>query len=141
MMIFAIVIGQVEITPANYPQFTESLHWAFVLFTVMCLAGIFFSLARGKTERARGWWRDRVPPFLLSPMTFRQKPENLFLWITMVPRLRAPPGHGGARELFAIFGHGICLSAGALSVFIVFLVPCPPRGRPFGGGGSHRMRD
>jgi EmrB/QacA subfamily drug resistance transporter len=48
MMIFAIVIGQVEITPANYPQFTQSLHWAFVLFTVMCLVGIFFSLARGK---------------------------------------------------------------------------------------------
>ena len=50
MMIFAIVIGQVEITPANYPQFTESLHWSFVLFTVMCLAGIFFSLARGKRQ-------------------------------------------------------------------------------------------
>jgi EmrB/QacA subfamily drug resistance transporter len=50
MMIFAIVIGQVEITPTNYPQFTESLHWAFILFTVMCLAGIFFSLARGKRE-------------------------------------------------------------------------------------------
>ena len=50
MMIFAIVIGQVEITPANYPQFTESLHWAFILFTVTCLPGIFFSLARGKKE-------------------------------------------------------------------------------------------
>ncbi|MFZ0181989.1 MAG: MFS transporter, partial [Methanoregula sp.] len=53
MMIFAIVIGQVEITPANYPQFTESLHWAFVLFTVMCLAGIFFSLARGRRSGER----------------------------------------------------------------------------------------
>ena len=54
MMIFAIVIGQVEITPANYPQFTQSLHWAFILFTVMCLAGIYFSLARGKKERPVG---------------------------------------------------------------------------------------
>ena len=50
MMIFAIVIGNVEITPAYYPQFTESLHWAFILFTVMCVFGIFASLARGKNE-------------------------------------------------------------------------------------------
>ena len=48
MMIFAIIIGQVEITPANYAQFTQSLHWAFILFTIMCIFGIFFSLARGK---------------------------------------------------------------------------------------------
>ena len=54
MMIFAIVIGQVEITPANYPQFTQSLHWAFVLFTAMCVVGIYFSLARGKNERPAG---------------------------------------------------------------------------------------
>ena len=51
MIIFAIVIGQVEITPANYPQFTESLHWAFILFTVTCLArDLLFPLARGKRE-------------------------------------------------------------------------------------------
>jgi len=50
MMLFSIVIGQVEITPAYYPQFTQSLHWAFILFTVMCVAGIFASLARGKRE-------------------------------------------------------------------------------------------
>ncbi|MGB8220880.1 MAG: MFS transporter [Methanoregula sp.] len=48
MMLFAIIIGQVEITPAYYPQFTESLHWAFILFTIMCVIGIFASLARGK---------------------------------------------------------------------------------------------
>ena len=54
MMIFALVIGQVEITPQYYPQFTQSLHWAFILFTVMCLAGIYFSLARGKNERPAG---------------------------------------------------------------------------------------
>ncbi len=53
MMIFAIVIGQVEITPANYSQFTQSLHWAFILFTVMCVAGIFASLARGKRNEQK----------------------------------------------------------------------------------------
>jgi MFS family permease len=50
MMLFAIIIGQVEITPAYYPQFTESLHWAFVIFTIMCVIGIFASLARGKRD-------------------------------------------------------------------------------------------
>jgi hypothetical protein len=37
----------------------------------------------------------------------------------MDPRLRASPRHGGTGRL------------------IVFLVPDPPRGRPFGGGGVH----
>jgi MFS family permease len=50
MMLFAIIIGQVEITPAYYPQFTTSLHWAFVIFTIMCVIGIFASLARGKRD-------------------------------------------------------------------------------------------
>jgi len=48
MMIFAIVIGPVEITPAYYPQFVSSLHYAFILFTVLCIIGIFASLVRGK---------------------------------------------------------------------------------------------
>jgi EmrB/QacA subfamily drug resistance transporter len=48
MMIFAIVIGPVEITPKYYPQFVSSLHYAFTLFTVFCIIGIFASLVRGK---------------------------------------------------------------------------------------------
>ena len=54
MMLFAIIIGQVEITPAYYPQFTTSLHWAFIIFTIMCVIGIFASLARGK-RGGRKW--------------------------------------------------------------------------------------
>jgi EmrB/QacA subfamily drug resistance transporter len=53
MMLFAIVIGQVEITPQHYAQFTTSLHYAFILFTVMCVIGIFASLARGKRSRQK----------------------------------------------------------------------------------------
>jgi len=49
MMIFAVVTGPVEITPEYHPQFITSLHYAFILFTVFCIAGIFMSLARGKT--------------------------------------------------------------------------------------------
>lgn len=48
MMIFAIVIGPVEITPEYYPQFVLSLQYAFTLFTAFCIVGIFASLVRGK---------------------------------------------------------------------------------------------
>lgn len=48
MMIFAIFIGPVEITPEYYPQFVLSLHYAFILFTIFCIIGIFASLVRGK---------------------------------------------------------------------------------------------
>lgn len=47
MMIFAIVIGPVEITPEYYPQFVLSMHYAFILFTAFCILGIFASLVRG----------------------------------------------------------------------------------------------
>lgn len=50
MMIFSLVIGPVEITPEYYPQFILSLHYAFSLFTVLCIIGIFASLARGKSS-------------------------------------------------------------------------------------------
>lgn len=48
MMIFAVVIGPVEITPEYFPQFVASLHYAFILFTIFCVVGIFMSLVRGK---------------------------------------------------------------------------------------------
>jgi MFS family permease len=50
MMLFAIFIGPVEITPEYYPQFVLSLHYAFILFTFLCLIGIFASLVRGKAD-------------------------------------------------------------------------------------------
>jgi EmrB/QacA subfamily drug resistance transporter len=50
MMLFALLIGRVEITPEYYPQFVTSLHYAFVLFTVLCIFGIAASLKRGKRQ-------------------------------------------------------------------------------------------
>ncbi len=47
MMLFAIYIGPVQITPEYYPMFMESLHIAFIFFTILCGTGIFFSLVRG----------------------------------------------------------------------------------------------
>jgi MFS family permease len=45
-MIFAIVIGHVEITPEYYPAVTRSVQYAFILFTVLCVIGVYASLQR-----------------------------------------------------------------------------------------------
>jgi len=47
MIIFAVFIGNVVITPEYYPAFLTGLRIAFSLSTVLCVLGIFFSLARG----------------------------------------------------------------------------------------------
>jgi MFS family permease len=54
MMLFAIFIGPIEITPEYYPQFITSLHYAFVIFAVLCLIGIAASLMRGKQKADAG---------------------------------------------------------------------------------------
>jgi len=48
MLIFAIFIGRVEISPEYYPVFVKSLKVAFTIFASLCFGGIFASLARGK---------------------------------------------------------------------------------------------
>ena len=50
MLLFAIYIGRVEITPEYYPLFLSSTKTAFIIFTALCSAGIFASLARGKAQ-------------------------------------------------------------------------------------------
>jgi len=47
MLLFAIFIGRVQITPEVYPQFLAAMRTAFTLFSALCFAGIFASLARG----------------------------------------------------------------------------------------------
>lgn len=50
MLLFAIYIGRVQITPEYYPLFLRSVKVAFSIFAVLCLGGIFASLARGKVR-------------------------------------------------------------------------------------------
>ncbi|MFW6126075.1 MAG: MFS transporter [Chloroflexota bacterium] len=50
MLIFAVVIGRVEITPEYYAEFLSSVRIAFILFAALCFGGIFASLARGKVR-------------------------------------------------------------------------------------------
>lgn len=46
MMVIAIMVGNVQITPELYPAFIASMKISMVVFAVMCIAGIFFSLVR-----------------------------------------------------------------------------------------------
>lgn len=50
MMLFAIIIGRVEITQEYYTEFVTSMHYAFIFFTILCLLGIVASLKRGKRK-------------------------------------------------------------------------------------------
>ena len=50
MLMFALYIGRVQITPEYYPLFQQSMKTCFVVFAVLCFAGIFASLARGKVR-------------------------------------------------------------------------------------------
>jgi EmrB/QacA subfamily drug resistance transporter len=47
MLIFLLYIGKVEILPAHYPYFLESVRIAFIFFGTLCVVGIFASLSRG----------------------------------------------------------------------------------------------
>jgi len=49
-LLFALYIGRVEITPEFYPLFLTSVKTAFAIFAVLCVGGIFASLARGKVR-------------------------------------------------------------------------------------------
>lgn len=51
-MILAIMVGRVEITTEYYPAFVQGFHVAFMLFTVLCVFGIYASLVR--RERGAG---------------------------------------------------------------------------------------
>lgn len=48
LLLFALYIGRVQIVPDYYPQFIQSTRAAFIVFTALCFAGIFASIARGK---------------------------------------------------------------------------------------------
>jgi EmrB/QacA subfamily drug resistance transporter len=50
-VIFALFLGRVQISPANYPLFMQALKAAFLIFSGLCLGGTFASLVRGKLHQ------------------------------------------------------------------------------------------
>ena len=51
MVVFAVNMGQTQITPAYHSLFLSSSRFIFIIFTLLCFGGIFASLARGKLIR------------------------------------------------------------------------------------------
>ena len=50
MLLFAVYIGRVQITPQHYDAFLRSVKTAFIVFACLCLIGILASLMRGKVR-------------------------------------------------------------------------------------------
>ena len=50
MLIFAVYLGRVQITPAYYPIFLKGMKTALIIFVVLCFAGVFASMARGRVR-------------------------------------------------------------------------------------------
>jgi len=50
LLLFALYIGRVQITPEYYPLFLKSMRTAFIIMAAICFGGIFASIARGKTH-------------------------------------------------------------------------------------------
>jgi len=46
LMVFALFIGNAQITPVQYPALLTSIRTVFMICTVLCFAGIFASLVR-----------------------------------------------------------------------------------------------
>lgn len=51
LMLLALYMGQAKINPGNYPQLLGAMRSGFVIFSILCFAGIFASLARNKNLR------------------------------------------------------------------------------------------
>ena len=54
LMAFALFIGSVRITPAQYPALLKSIQTVFMFCTALCFAGIFASAAQGKKKPENG---------------------------------------------------------------------------------------
>jgi MFS family permease len=50
LLLFALYLGRVQITPENYQLFLKCMKTAFTISAVLCFVGIFASVARGKTH-------------------------------------------------------------------------------------------
>jgi MFS family permease len=53
MVVFAMTMGNTLIKPESYPMFLRSMQTAFGVFSVLCVIGVFASLARGKVRNDR----------------------------------------------------------------------------------------
>jgi len=50
LSVSALYLGAAQIDPQTYSQFLVAMQTAFMTLAALCLLGIFFSMARGKTR-------------------------------------------------------------------------------------------
>ena len=43
-----IFIGNEKISETNLPKFMQSMHLVFIVFVILCIFGVYASMARGK---------------------------------------------------------------------------------------------
>jgi hypothetical protein len=48
LLLFSLYIGKVQITPTYYALFLKTMKVAFSISAILCFAGIFASIVRGK---------------------------------------------------------------------------------------------
>ncbi|GAB4326963.1 MAG: MFS transporter [Candidatus Zixiibacteriota bacterium] len=51
MLVLAIFVGPVAITPEYYPAFIDSCRTTFLIFAGLCIVGVYVSLKRGDVDR------------------------------------------------------------------------------------------
>jgi len=59
LMVFAIFIGSVRITPPQYPALLNSIQTVFMICTALCFVGIFAAVAQGQKTKPK----NGSPPF------------------------------------------------------------------------------
>ncbi|MFA8434564.1 MAG: MFS transporter [Marinifilaceae bacterium] len=52
-LLFALFLGKEPINTSNIPAFITSIKWAFGIFSVLCITGIYFSMARGELHNSK----------------------------------------------------------------------------------------
>lgn len=53
MLIISIFVGNVKLQPANHKELMDAIRVCFTIFTVLCIIGVFSSLARGKRAEVK----------------------------------------------------------------------------------------
>ena len=53
MMLLALYVGRQAIVPASYPGFMAGMRTGFIIFSVLCILGIFASLARNRSRNGK----------------------------------------------------------------------------------------
>jgi hypothetical protein len=53
LMLLALYMGKAKVQPDNHPQLLQAMKTGFIVFSFLCVAGVFASLARNPGLRPR----------------------------------------------------------------------------------------